>query len=66
MNSIKINNCVDCPKVRINNNGKEHEERKFFIECSLDVWEGQRGVRISEQFAEIPNNCPLIEKEIEN
>ena len=65
MNTIILNNCVKCDNCRVNNRGKDHEERHFFIECDLNVWEGQRGVRISEQFAPIPNDCPLIKKDEE-
>lgn len=63
MNSIKIDNCVLCHNSRINNKGKDHEGKHFFIECDLNVWEGQRSVRISEKFANIPNDCPLIKEE---
>lgn len=61
MNSIRINNCVKCDNCRVDNKGKEYEERHFFIKCDLNVWEGQKGVRISEQFSPIPDSCPLIE-----
>lgn len=63
MNSFSINNCVKCDNCTVNNKGKEHEERHFFITCDLKVWEGQRSVRISEQFARIPDDCSLIKKE---
>ena len=61
MNQFRINNCVKCDNCTVDNKGKDHEEKHFFITCDLKVWEGQRGVRISEQFASIPNICPLIE-----
>ncbi len=63
MNSIRINNCVKCGNCRVDNKGKEYEERHFFIKCDLNVWEGQKGVRISEQFSQIPDSCPLISEQ---
>ena len=63
MNYIKINNCVSCPNHIINNSGHMSYEIYFYIECRLDAWKGQRMVRIGVGFADIPDECPLIEKD---
>jgi len=66
MNSFRVFSCVKCDNCIVDNRNHMHDEKNFFIRCDLNIWEGQRSVRISEQFAPIPDECPLIEKEDED
>ncbi len=60
MNKFNVDNCINCTECKVNNRGYEYDETGFYIECELDVWEGQRRVKISSQHVDIPDKCPKI------